>query len=57
MEEARRKIRICLLCVVGVAVLTGCIYYYMDQGEGDVNEGTLVRLELTGDYGNAGHLS
>ena len=43
MEEARRKLRICLIFVVALAVLAGCIYYFGDmEGKANVNEGTLV---------------
>lgn len=43
MEEARRKIRICLVCVVTAAVIIGLIYYFHDvRGISSVNEGTLV---------------
>ena len=43
MEEARRKIRICLVCVVTAAVVIGMIYYFRDvKGIPSVNEGTLV---------------
>jgi len=44
MEEARRKLRIFLLCVVMSAVLIGVIYYFTDvYGTSDVSEGTLVQ--------------
>ena len=44
MEEARRKLRIFLACIVAVAVLVGMIYYFTDvYGNQDVSEGTLVR--------------
>lgn len=43
MEEARRKMRIFLICVVMAAVLVGMIYYFTDvYGSEDVSEGTLV---------------
>ncbi|MDO4474532.1 MAG: hypothetical protein Q4B75_07745 [Eubacteriales bacterium] len=43
MEEARRKIRICLVCVLTAAVIIGMIYYFHDvKGISSVNEGTLV---------------
>ena len=44
MEEARRKLRIFLICVVMTAVLVGLIYYFTDVYEGAyVNEGTIVK--------------
>lgn len=44
MEEARRKLRIFLICVVMAAVLIGVIYYFTDvYGTSDISEGTLVR--------------
>lgn len=47
MDEARKKLRVCLICVVSAAVLMGCIYYFLSAGDdGTVNEGTLVCREL-----------
>ena len=47
VDEARKKLKICLICVVSAAVLMGCIYYFLSAGEGGtVNEGTLVCQEL-----------
>lgn len=47
MEEARRKLRIFLICVVMAAVLVGMIYYFTDVYEGmDVSEGTLVMHQI-----------
>lgn len=44
MEEARKKIRMCLVFVVAIAVIIGLIYYFHDvKGNHGVNEGTLVR--------------
>lgn len=44
MEEARRKLRIFLICVVMTAVLIGVIYYFTDiYGNADISEGTLVK--------------
>lgn len=44
MEEARRKLRVCLICVVAAAVIMGLIYYLMDAGtQEQISEGTLVR--------------
>lgn len=44
MEEARRKLRVFLICVVMAAVLIGVIYYFTDvYGSSDVSEGTLVK--------------
>lgn len=43
MEEARRKMRIFLICVVMAAVLVGMIYYFTDvYGSENISEGTLV---------------
>ena len=45
MEEARRKLRNFLICVVMSAVLLGVIYYFSDIYEStNVSEGTLVEL-------------
>ncbi len=47
MEEARRKLRICLIFVVLAAVLVGCIYYFGDKkNTNHMNEGTLVMTQM-----------
>lgn len=46
MDEARRKIRICLFCIVMIAALIGVAYYMNDvKGGGSMEEGTLVRRD------------
>ncbi len=46
MEEARKRLRVCLIFIVALAVLVGCIYYFGDAGKADdISEGTLVRLQ------------
>lgn len=53
MEEARRKLRICLIFVVALAVIVGCVYYFGDMKNSEsISEGTLVRTE-TEDRGEA----
>ena len=48
MDEARRKIRICLFCIVMIAVLVGVAYYMSDvKSGGKMEEGTLVRQNVT----------
>lgn len=43
LEKAKR-LRICLIAVVLLAIVAGCAYYFGDFGkERDVTEGTLVR--------------
>lgn len=43
MDEARKKFRICLICVVAAAVLTGMIYYFAECNAVErETEGTLV---------------
>ena len=43
MDNARRKLRVCLICVVMAAVVIGRIYYFNDMRDhGKINEGTLV---------------
>ena len=43
MEQARKRIRVCLICVVMAAVIVGFIYYFNDGREqSDMSEGTLV---------------
>lgn len=47
MEEARRKLRICLIFVVALAILVGCVYYFGDKkNKGSISEGTLVMSEV-----------
>lgn len=49
MEKARRRVRLCVLLVVCVAVLMGIIYYYNGfQGKNLQNEGTLIAGIHTG---------
>lgn len=44
LEKARKRLRICLIAVVILAIVAGCAYYFGDFGkERDVTEGTLVR--------------
>lgn len=46
MEEARKKLRICLFFVVTAAVVIGVIYYVSTlRVEEQFNDGTLVRCE------------
>lgn len=46
MEEARKKLRICLFFVVMTAVVLGVIYYASTlRVEEQFNDGTLVRCE------------
>lgn len=46
MEKAKRRVRICLLCVVIVAVVMGILYYYHGMNEDGVQaEGTLVTAD------------
>ena len=48
MEEARKKLRVCLICVVAVAVVVGVVYYFHDLGGGkEVSEGTLITITST----------
>lgn len=46
MEKARKKIRICLICVVTSAVVLGAIYYFYNVRGGEaVTGGTLVHAQ------------
>ena len=43
MEKAKKRVRICLLLVVMVAVVMGILYYYHDLGDTRIKqEGTLI---------------
>lgn len=49
MEEARKKLRVCLICVVAVAVIVGAVYYFHDiKGGQHISEGTLITIPLGG---------
>lgn len=44
LEKARKRLRICLIAVVLLAIVAGCAYYFGDFGKKrDVTEGTLVK--------------
>lgn len=44
MEKAKRKVRICLICVVMIAIIVGIFYYYNELGNDSLHgEGTLIR--------------
>lgn len=42
MNDARRKLRLCLILVVTAAVVIGVIYYFHDVKGADYADGTLV---------------
>lgn len=45
VEETRKKIRACLICVVTAAVIIGMVYYFHDvKGGTQVSEGTLIAI-------------
>lgn len=45
MDEARKKLRVCLIFLVIAAVVIGVIYYVNDvYSKKDVNDGTLVQM-------------
>jgi len=47
MDEARKKLRVCLICVVAVAIIIGFIYYFGDvKSRNHVSEGTLVTASM-----------
>jgi hypothetical protein len=49
MEKAKKRVRICLLCVVMLAVIMGILYYYHELNEeGARAEGTLVSASHEG---------
>lgn len=49
MEKAKRRVRICLLCVVMIAVIMGILYYYHGLNEDGIQaEGTLVSASYKG---------
>lgn len=47
MEEARRKIRICLISMILTAVVVGIFYYYYNgRTEISGSEGTLIQNQM-----------
>ena len=49
MERAKKRVRICLLCVVMIAVIMGILYYYHGLNEEGIQaEGTLVSASYKG---------
>ncbi len=49
MEKAKKRVRICLLCVVMIAVIMGILYYYHGLNEERIQaEGTLVSASYKG---------
>ncbi|MGN1166549.1 MAG: hypothetical protein ACI4S2_09030 [Lachnospiraceae bacterium] len=58
MDEARKKLRICLIFIVAIAVIIGMIYFFSDmRNKNDVSEGTLVRQIETGTLQEKGNLT
>ncbi len=48
MDDARKKLRVCLICVVMAAVIVGFAYYFNDvRTRSTMDEGTLVRRYIT----------
>ena len=57
MDEARKKLRICLLCVVSAAIIMGVLYCILAAGDGSsVSEGTLVYHECSEGMDDAGSI-
>ena len=47
MDEARKKLWVCLICVVAAAIIIGFIYYFGDvKSRNHVSEGTLVTASM-----------
>ncbi|MEF9945456.1 MAG: hypothetical protein RR869_08445 [Lachnospiraceae bacterium] len=47
MNKARRRLRVCLICVVMVAIVIGIFYYYYHMNrETTMNEGMLVTKNM-----------
>lgn len=43
MEKARKRLRVCLICIVLAAIVVGMFYYYSDvKGNNRISEGTLI---------------
>lgn len=49
MDKSRKRIRVCLICVVLTAVVIGLFYYYYEmQGNQTMDEGTLIANAKSG---------
>lgn len=49
MERGRKRVRMCLLCVVLLAIVVGLFYYYYElQNQQKMTEGTLVSNVIEG---------
>ncbi len=49
MEKAKKRVRICLVCVVIIAVVMGILYYYHGLNDSGIQaEGTLVSATCKG---------
>lgn len=43
MEKARKRLRVCLICMVLAAIVVGTLYYYYEvKGSNQISEGTLI---------------
>lgn len=46
MGKAKKRVSICMICVVMVAIVVGILYYYNELGDEAVqSEGTLISLD------------
>lgn len=55
MEKARKKIRVCLIFVVTLAVIVGIVYYFRDvRGREQITDGTLVKVQQQWQSDSAG---
>lgn len=43
MEKSRKRLRVCLFCIVLAAVAVGMIYYFTDvRNKGEIDDGVLI---------------
>lgn len=49
MEKAKKRVGICLICVVMLAIVVGILYYYNELGDDAMqSEGTLITATYKG---------
>ncbi|MEF9915948.1 MAG: hypothetical protein RR275_06310 [Lachnospiraceae bacterium] len=45
MENAKKRLRVCLICIVFLAIIVGLFYYYYDEKQAEMaGEGTLITI-------------
>lgn len=49
MDNAKKRLRVCLICVVFLAIIVGLFYFYYDEKHTEMaGEGTLITITRVG---------